>query len=362
MLSRRNWGWVALSVLWLAGAAGCGTPGAPQPPSLNLPEPVTDLSADRAGDQVTLTWTMPKKNTDKLRIKDNVTVRVCRREIADGPCVDAGPAFELAPGSDGAFTDRLPAVLASGTPRVVDYFVELKNRKGRSAGLSNAVPVAAGAPPAAVLSFRADVQKEGVMLSWTPDWENAAIRLQRKLLTPLPAKPKEGLTAPPPEPVEQDLLIEDSQQGRALDKNARFGETYEYRAQRVARVTAEGKTFELSGAFCAPVRIDVRNVLPPSVPTGLVAVATAGGNGSETAIDLSWQPDSEADMAGYVVYRREGDQAWERISPAQPVVGPAFHDPHVEPGHTYRYAVSAVDQDGHESARSDEAQETVPDK
>jgi hypothetical protein len=360
MRSCRNWGWVALSALCLAGAAGCGTPGAPQPPSLNLPEPVTDLSADRAGDQVTLTWTMPKRNTDKLRIKDNVGVRVCRREIAGGPCVDAGPAFELAPGSDGMFTESLPAALASGNPRVVDYFVELRNRKGRSAGLSNAVPVPAGAPPAAISGLKAEVQKDGVILSWAPDSENAAVRLQRKLLTPLPAKPKEGLTTPPPEPVEQDLLIEDTQQGRALDKSVRFGETYEYRAQRVARVTAEGKTFELNGTFSAPVRIDVKNVFPPAVPTGLVAVSTLGGNGAETAIDLSWQPDSEADLAGYVVYRREGNQTWDRISPSEPVVGPAFHDPHVQSGHTYRYAVSAVDQDGHESARSDEAQETVP--
>jgi hypothetical protein len=32
----------------------------------------------------------------------------------------------------------------------------------------------------------------------------------------------------------------------------------------------------------------------------------------------------------------------------------------VQPGHTYMYAVSAVDQQGHESARSAEAEETVP--
>ncbi len=85
-----------------------------------------------------------------------------------------------------------------------------------------------------------------------------------------------------------------------------------------------------------------------------------GENGGEAAIDLSWAPDSEADVAGYVVYRRESVGAWERISPAEPVVGPAFHDAHVQPGQTYRYAVSAVDEGGHESARSAETQETVP--
>jgi fibronectin type 3 domain-containing protein len=96
------------------------------------------------------------------------------------------------------------------------------------------------------------------------------------------------------------------------------------------------------------------------VPTGLAAVATAGENGTDTAIDLSWQPVIDADLAGYQVYRREADSAWQRISPEQPLPGPAFHDNSVQPGHTYHYAVSAIDQGGHQSARSAEAEEIVP--
>ncbi len=87
---------------------------------------------------------------------------------------------------------------------------------------------------------------------------------------------------------------------------------------------------------------------------------TRGENDAETAIDLSWEPDSESDIAGYIVYRRDGGGAWERISPAEPVVGPAFHDVHIQAGHAYSYTVSAIDQGGHESARSAETQETVP--
>ena len=129
------------------GMAGCGTPGAPQAPSLKLPDPVTDLSAERTGNQVTLTWTMPKKNTDKLLIKENVQARVCRKE-GIGPCVTAGADVTLGPSADGVFNETLPASLASGTPRPVTYFVELKNRKGRSAGLSNEAEILAGEAPA----------------------------------------------------------------------------------------------------------------------------------------------------------------------------------------------------------------------
>jgi hypothetical protein len=339
---------------------GCGTPGAPQPPSLNLPDRVTDLAASRTGNQVLLTWTMPKKNTDKLLLKGNVAVRVCRKDGA-GACDPVGAELSFAPGAKGAFTETLPATQSAGTPRALAWFVELKNRNGRSAGLSNAAVVLAGEAPAAVEGLAAQVRKDGVVLRWTPESEKDAVRLHRKLLTPPATKPQQGPLASQPEPLEQSLLVEaGAQSGRALDKEIRFGQTYEYRAQRVVRINVDGRTLELASPLSAPVCVEALDVFPPAVPIGLAAVATAPGTGTEASIDLSWQPVADADLAGYAVYRRESEVGWQRISPEQPVVGPAFHDAQVQPGHSYRYAVSAVDQGGYESARSAEAEETVP--
>ncbi|MGD0902327.1 MAG: fibronectin type III domain-containing protein [Terracidiphilus sp.] len=348
--------------------SGCGTPGAPMPPSLNLPDPVTNLSASRAGNQVSLAWTMPKRNTDKLFLKGNLPVRLCRKEN-EGTCAPLAASLLLTPGAPGAFTETLPPALTSGAPRPLTYFVELPNRQGRSAGLSNAAIVLAGEAPAPVANLTAEVRKDGVVLRWTPDsptapqFSPAAVRLRRTLLTPQPeARPnsQQGILAPPPEPVERTLLVYSGVAGLALDKEIHFGETYEYRAQRVARITVGSQTLELAGPLSASVRVEALDVFPPAVPAGLAAVATAASAGSEAAIDLSWQPDTEPDLAGYIVYRREGSETWQRISPAQPLVGPAFHDVHVQPGRTYRYAVTAIDQGGRESARSAEAEETAP--
>src|SRR5271157_2337154 len=88
---------LAAGVVLAGGLAGCGTPGAPQPPSLNLPDRVEDLKAVRTGDRVALTWTMPRRNTDKVVLKGDVAVHVCRREGA-GECVAAGD-LNLAPGA-----------------------------------------------------------------------------------------------------------------------------------------------------------------------------------------------------------------------------------------------------------------------
>lgn len=358
LLHRTAWAGPAALLLygWLTG---CGTPGAPQPPSLNLPDQVTDLAATRTANRVTLTWTMPKRNTDRTAIKGNVTAQVCRRE-GTGTCkaVADQPA---SPGKPAGYTDQLPDLLASGEPRPVSYFVELLNKKNRSAGLSNGAAVLAGVAPGAVEGLNAEVRKQGVVLSWTPDGEKAPVRLVRKLMTPPPAKSARGPLEAAPEPVNQAMLVEAGvEQGRALDATAHFKESYEYRAQRVVRVDWNGKTLELAGELSAPIEVSVKDLFPPAAPSGLAAVASAGGAGTGPYIDLSWQPNSEVDLAGYLVYRREDGGGWQRISPAMPSVEPAFHDLQVQLGHSYRYAVTAVDKGGHESERSSEAEEMVP--
>lgn len=353
-------GWSVLAVALCAWLSGCGTPGAPQPPSLDLAAPVEDLSAIRTGDHVALTWTMPRRNTDKTALNADVAVRICRRE-GSGACSQVGTDLSAAPGKPGNFTDALPGSLTSGEARPVSYVVELRNKKGRSAGPSNAATVLAGAAPRPVEGLKAEMRKQGVVLSWTADGETAPVRLQRKLLTPPASKTKQGPLAPAPEAINGTLLVEEgAAQGRAMDTTVGFGESYEYRAQRVSRVDVEGKTLELAGEISVPVDVETKNVFPPEVPTGLAAVATAGENGGTPAIDLSWQAELDPALAGYVVYRREGDEEWQRISPATPAIAPAFHDAGVAAGHTYRYAVSAMDKNGRESARSAEAEETVP--
>src|SRR5438045_3416921 len=67
----------------------CGTPGAPQPPSLNIPKPIRDLAATRKGQVITLTWTNPTETTDGALVKRTGKIFVQRGFVAS---VSSAPA------------------------------------------------------------------------------------------------------------------------------------------------------------------------------------------------------------------------------------------------------------------------------
>jgi hypothetical protein len=363
-------------------ASGCGTPGAPQPPSLHLPIPVSDLTAVRSGSTVTLHWTNPRKTTDRLLIKGPIRAQICW-QMTSGHC-ESVELVDVEPGAKVEFRESLPAEQQEGSARPLNYFVELRNLKGRSAGPSNPAPVLAGNAPAPVTGLRAEARPDGAALHWT-EGENTAVRLHRKLLNPTAPQrdSSQGLMKSQPPPVLRDLLVEPGAvRDGALDRTANFGDSYEYTAQRIARVPVNGQVngqiLELAGDLSVPVRVDMIDTFPPAVPSGLEAVAVP----DDKTIDLSWQPDTDSDLAGYIVYRADSANpaspdsshpsaksphaesphggAWTRISGPQPLPAPAYRDSTPQPGHTYLYAVTAIDQTGHESARSPEAAETMP--
>ena len=328
--------------------AGCAMVAAPKPPSLKLPQPVTDLTARRVGNTVVLRWAMPKRATDKVLLEGIQGARVCRYAGA-GPCVVVAQ-LKAMPQTETSYTDKLPSALVNGPLRALRYTVQLENEAGRTAGPSNVAVTAAGAVPQRIEDAHARVQENGVVLQWTPTGRQATVRIERRLDEKQTGKKAEV-------PLEQTLEFSGEDDGRVLDTDAVLDHTYSYVLERVAQVTLDGKPVEAASAPSVTVRVDAKDVFPPATPTGLQAVADAKAH----AIDLSWQPNIEADLAGYRVYRREvgSNVPPVRISAA---VEPAatFRDDKVEAGKTYAYSVSALDHDGNESARSAEIEEKLP--
>jgi len=87
--------------------------------------------------------------------------------------------------------------------------------------------------------------------------------------------------------------------------------------------------------------------------------AVYSGNHQQNFIDLTWAPNTEGDLAGYNVYRREDGGTFKRIN-SDLLKTPVFRDPEVTPGRQYFYSVTAVDFRNNESAKSEEAHEAIP--
>jgi hypothetical protein len=364
----------------LALLIGCGSPGAPAPPSLELPIPVQDLSAVRTGNSVRLTWIMPSRTTDRLALKHPISAEVCR-SLESGPCTAIG-TVSFNPGQPAEYTDHLPPDLVRGTPRLLAYGVDLRNHAQKSAGISKYAITAAGVSPAAITGLTYQVRRDGVLLSWHPvaggpteSQTSTVFRIGRERMTvgkaanPASTKISPGKIPPANEPPDVTLAVRvpgGADPGHALDTNAQPNQKYRYTVDRVSTLTVAGHSIEVQGQPSDPVIVPTTDVFPPAVPHGLLAVADAAAG----AVDLSWRPDSEADLAGYYVYRRDVGTSLpaQRIPAAAvsssqlPIATPAFRDLEVERGHTYAYSISAIDQSGNESARSPEVVESLPNR
>ena len=350
---------------------GCASPGPPRPPSLNLAETVNDLSAERVGNQVRLHWTTPSRTTDGLDVKGQLHAELCREAKAAEPhpiCT----TFTRQPVKPGAtqVTDPLPEALTDGPPALIGYRVQILNVASRSAGASKVAWAAAGAAPPPVENFRATAFRGGATLEWIPlpatgqGLQDSRIEINRILLPTYgqAAKPAAanaaknpfGVSSNAPAEVRLRTPKDIPDPGGLLDRTVAKSQTYTFQAQRVRAVTLAGHSLELRSEPSPIVTLHVTDTFPPQPPTGLTAIP-----GDRHAIDLSWQPVPDTDLAGYHVFRREVSETSFRRLTAKPVVVPAFTDTTTARGQRYVYKVTAIDTSGNESQPSNEAEETA---
>jgi hypothetical protein len=91
---------------------------------------------------------------------------------------------------------------------------------------------------------------------------------------------------------------------------------------------------------------------PPAKPTLSV-------KGTDS-IQLAWTPNTEPNIAGYIVYRRESpDDEWVPVGIITDSNTTTYTDKSLEPDTTYYYVVTAVDDNGFESEPSPETSATT---
>jgi hypothetical protein len=358
---------IHLGMLYLALAlAGCGTPGAPQPPSLRLPKPVSDLQAIRKGDDVYLRWSVPEKTTDGSGIKAAGlgNTRICRGSVTQqaDSCRDVAADIETKADASGVQTaiDHI-ADRVGGNRDFLSYTVKVNNDNGRNAGLSNAVLVFVAPSLAAPPALKAQLSARDISLSWQarelPGSANLKAeyfyRVKRIAKDPAQKQPEETTLAELPAvpgPMTYD------------DRAFAWEKTYEYRVCGLTRViSSDGKTLaEFEGQDSPAAIVVAHDIFPPPTPTGLQAVYSSVE--SRRFIDLTWSTNVEADIAGYNVYRYEQGEGY-RVSTkinSSLITSTAYRDDDIKPAKSYTYSVTAVDARGNESKMSAHATEKVP--
>ena len=365
-------------ILTLATAflASCGTPGVPLPPSLELPKPVTDLRAVRKADKVYLSWSVPTQTTDGQTVRRLGPVQVCR---AVGTVMkECGTPVGKVPGSSvpqpssaqgkkapgkssnpttkikASYVDTIaPELLKENPTGQIAYAVSVLNEDGRSAGLSNQAQVPASPTLPWPSGFQAQVTADGIVLSWKESPAGQEVPQLRHIYRVYRREQgSDNSTAI------GEIPVDASPQVQMIDHGFEWERTYDYRATVVTLISSAGKPqAEVEGDDTTEVKVFAHDSFPPAVPSGLEAVAS--GVGQPPFVDLIWAPNTDADLAGYNIYRHEESAPPVKIN-SEVVKTPAFRDTTVVGGKKYFYSVSAVDLRGNESAHSEEASETVP--
>jgi hypothetical protein len=314
--------------------SGCGYVGDPLPPALRIPGRVTDLQVAQQEDRIAIHFTVPELTTDHLPLK------LGKVELLAGPFAQAPFNAEVwAAGAKALDTSTVKPGAASveltfsgWNGQEVFFRVRVISDRGKDGGWSDITRLRVIAPLRKPDGLKPEATAQGVKLTWAGLREPAGVtfRIRRR----------EG---------KGDATEVATAAGYEwLDTQTRYGETYEYSVQSL--MTAEGARAE--SAPSDPVSIVPVDRFPPAVPAGLTALA------GPSSIELSWDPNTEPDFAGYFVYRAVSGGALERL--AGPLSAPSFSDKGARPGVKYSYAISAVDQTGNESPRSNAVEISMP--
>jgi hypothetical protein len=303
--------------------SGCGYIGEPLYPLLNIPKPVTDLEAVERGKAIIYQFTLPALTTEgKL-------ARIGRIEIRAGEAPQGSfnreewlaKAIELQakPDEHGHVKGEFPATPWVGKELILG--VKAYGVNGRGGEWSNLVPTTVVEPLGTATAVTATPVAEGVQVSW-----QSSAHQHRVLRRAGPDQPYSLLTT-----------VEANQW---LDTTTEYGKQYSYLIQAVQKTGNREAESELSEAR----EVTPIDVFPPAIPAGLNAIA-----GTQN-IELIWERNTEPDLAGYRLYRAEGDGKLEKIADIQDK--PSYSDRKVESGKRYRYAVSSLDRAGNESKSS----------
>jgi hypothetical protein len=362
---------------------GCAAPGEPLERKPPTPDPVTDLAASQVGNDVTLTFTLPRESIERRQIRQPLSIQVYRN-------------FDTVPTANSSATASAnPTLLLTIPPAMVDHYMvqgrvrfvdslraaDFAPTDGREAlylvrtfvspkklsANSNIARVTTYPAADPIADLKAEFARSGVTLSWTPPEKTLVgtkpnivfyrvYRAETESASNTGANSAAASAPENPKPKVPFARIAEPASPPYTDTQAELGKTYVYAVRSVAQYPAVPlESLDSNFATITP-----KDVFPPSAPQDLIVVFVPAAAGTPAHLDLSWAISPATDITGYNVYRNEEpSHPGTRVNP-ELLLTPAFRDMNAVPGRTYFYTVTAVDRSGNESPASTPASGIVP--
>ena len=324
---------------------------------IRIPRPIEDLTARQQGGEVILGWTLPHLNTDGSRATTLASMEIYRTIRESSPDAGTAPAVEESdlwrvlrsePARGREETRSIRDLLegrdlAEVLGREFSYAVKVFNRKGQTAGLSNIATLWLQPVPHPPGRPNLNPAEGFVEVSWAPaaaniDGSPVAAGVAFNLYRASPGGSPAG-----------SLLNPTPVTGTSYrDGSARLGDTYTYRVRAVLE-TVRGRVVS---QYSEEASLFHRDLYPPEPPRQLTLVA------GREFLSLAWFPNSEADLAGYHVFRRQGRGDFQRLT-ATATQRTSHEDRDLLKGPVYSYRVTAVDRAGNQSSYSNVVSDTL---
>jgi len=363
----------ACAVLACALLIGCAAPGDPTARHPVIPAAITDLSARQAGSSVVLTFSLPRQSTDREPLAESPTIEIYRATLPPGATLDRKTPWRLVysippermdsylNGDRIEFRDPLtPDNFTGAAGTSVAYMVRTRAVKTRASGDSNIFTTRIYPPPGTPRDLHVSVNESAIVVSWSePPAAGNAPKPTGYHVYRAEVEPGD---VPAPQDVSQaklksPLTLQGSPTSPEFsDTHFEFGHSYLY---SVRAITQYG-TDTVESTDSAPAIVTARDTFPPATPMGLEATVIPATPGAPAYVELSWAISSDADLAGYNVYRSERDDAPGERMNNELLPSPTFRDTSVVSGRRYFYRVSAVDNAGNESPLGPAVQIDVP--
>ena len=232
------------------------------------------------------------------------------------------------------------------------YFLVAVAPRGRASTPTAVLSVPVGDASDPPADLRIEYTEAGMTLAWQAS-SNAHVApaaaadpalLPAKPLMPPPSPtgyhvievPKTAPASPDPYTLALPTTVTTQPLGTttfAIPGAVRYGEERCFAVRPVDVVTGTVTV----GRASAPACVTPVDTFPPAPPKQLAAIAGVG------VINLIWEPNSEADLAGYIVLRGTAPGGTLQALTPSPIRETTYRDQTATPGVLYVYAVVAVD-------------------